>query len=344
MAVSISEQSILINEAITNYDVDLAITLIKESSDVTGVDLGIVISNLDRTNLYLEQEYVLSDPEKLEKCNIQKSKLTEILMLLLEKKVKLGGLLFNIKDVSIAKLLIEHGADVNEVLHGNKPIHCTNSLEIIKLFIEYGANVNDINRWGERLIDCTTSLNMIKLLVENGSEVNKCFIKNIADFIKYIYEHGQYVDYGSTAVNNDLGGFMHTKNTSGFVRQHFEICKFLLNNGANPDVTINDMKLIEYLHENTNGLYRDFDFRWLVKELLEIIFNKYPDIGNFYGSRKLCKEVNGIFVDIYYGDYLKKIYKISATVDEHVAPVVCSGGGKVEEDVAPIVCSGAGKA
>jgi hypothetical protein len=341
---SLSETAVLINDAIAKYELPKAIELISKSSDVTGVDLGIVISNLDRTNLYLEQDYVLSVPEQLEKCNIQKSKLTEILMLLLEKKVKLGGLLFNIKDVSIAKLLIEHGANVNEVLHGNKPIHCTNSYEMIKLFIEHGADVNDVNRWGEKLIDSTTSLNMIKLLVENDAEVNGCFVKNIADFIKYIYEHGQYVDYGSSAVNADLGGFMSTKNTSGFVRQHFEICKFLLNNGANPDITINDMKLIEYLHTNTNGLYRDFDFRSLVKELLDIIFNKYPDIGNFYGSRKLCKKVGDAYVDIYYGDYLKKIYKISATVEESVAPVVHSGGGKVEEPAAPIVHSGGGKA
>lgn len=309
MAASIPEQSILINEAIANYDVDLAITLIKESSDVTEVDLGIVISNLEKTNLYLEQEYVLSDPEVLEKCNIQKSKLTEILMLLLEKKVKLDSLLFNIKDVSIAKLLIEHGADVNEVLNGNKPIHFTNSFEIIKLFIEHGANINDVNRWGERLIDTTNSLKMITLLVENGAEVNKCFVKNIEGFIQNIYEHGRYVDYGSSAVNADLGGFMSTKNTSGFVRQHFEICKFLLNNGANPDIMIDKMKLIEYLHTNTNGLYRDFDFRSLVKDLLEIIFSKYPDIGNFYGSRKLCKKVGDAYVDIYYGDYLKKVYR-----------------------------------
>lgn len=309
MAASLSETAVLINEAIELYDVDKAITLIKESSNITEVDLGIVISNLEKTNLYLEQEYILSDPEVLEKCNIQKSKLNEILMLLLEKKVKLDGLLFNIKDVSIAKLLIEHGADVNEVLNGNKPIHCTNSYEIIKLFIEHGANVNDVNRWGERLIDTTNSLKMITLLVENGAEVNRCFVKNIKELVDNIYQHGRYLDYGSSAVNADLGGFMSTRNTSWIANRNFEICKFLLNNGANPDIMIDGMKLIEYLHTNTNGLYRDFDFGSLIKELLEIIFSKYPDIGNFYGSRKFCKKVGDAYIDIYYGDYLKKFYR-----------------------------------
>ena len=328
MAASISEQSVLINEAIDYYDMDKALMLIRESSGVIGVNLANVISHINRMKLGLQQDYVKEDPEKFKNCTTCLSKLTEILMLLLEKKVKLDSLLFNIKDVSIAKLLIEHGADVNEVLNGNKPIHCTNSYEIIKLFIEHGANVNDVNRWGERLIDTTNSLKMITLLVENGAEVNECFVKNIQSFIKYIYEHGQYVDYGSSAVNADLGGFMSTKNTSGFVRQHFEICKFLLNNGANPDIMIDGMKLIEYLHTNISGLYRDFDFGSLIKELMEIIFNKYPDIGNFYGSRKFCKKVGDAYVDMYYGDYLKKVYKISAKVEEPMAPVVCAGGGK----------------
>jgi len=69
--------------------------------------------------------------------------LIEIIYLLINKKVSLDGILFKIKDVSIAKIFVENGADVNAVdASGNNPIDYHISFDMINLFIKHGAHLN----------------------------------------------------------------------------------------------------------------------------------------------------------------------------------------------------------
>lgn len=258
---SLSETAVLINDAIAKYELDKAIALINNNSDVTGVNLRIVISNLERTYNYLEQNYVLEDPEKLARCNNHKDELTKILMLLLEKKVKLDGLLFKIKDLSIAKLLIEHGADVNEVdEYGNSLIHHDFTCKMFKLLIDNGADVNKVDPRGNRLINVVHDFETIKLLTEKGADISGCLENNIKRLFDCINEHGRYVDYGNKRLNDDLlGDRVLRVDTSKQVHNYFEICKFLLNNGANPDITVEGMKLID-LQNNWEFAHKWYNF------------------------------------------------------------------------------------
>jgi len=69
--------------------------------------------------------------------------LIEIIYLLIDKKVSLDGILFKIKDISIAKIFVENRADVNMVdASGNNPIDYHISFDMINLFIKHGAHLN----------------------------------------------------------------------------------------------------------------------------------------------------------------------------------------------------------
>jgi hypothetical protein len=69
--------------------------------------------------------------------------LIEIIYLLIDKKVNLDGILFKIKDISIAKIFVENRADVNMVdAYGNNPIDYHISFDMINLFIKHGAHLN----------------------------------------------------------------------------------------------------------------------------------------------------------------------------------------------------------
>ncbi|EDP46450.1 ankyrin repeat domain-containing protein [Rickettsiella grylli] len=80
----------------------------------------------------------------------------------------------------IAKLLIQHGVDVN--LEGNGDdgtaldLACSNGhVEIAKLLIQNGANINAMNRYGGTSLSFASSENhteIIKLLIDSGADIN----------------------------------------------------------------------------------------------------------------------------------------------------------------------------
>lgn len=87
--------------------------------------------------------------------------------------------------LEIVKLLIEHGANVNDVINGETALICVvrssnpQALEIVKFLVENGANINAKDTWwGETVLmhasDSSNSqaLDIVRYLIEKGVDVN----------------------------------------------------------------------------------------------------------------------------------------------------------------------------
>ena len=150
--------------------------------------------------------------------------------------------------VEMAKLLIEHGANVNvRDKKGRRPIHSAagqNSLEVAKLLTEHRTDVSA--RDNDRITPMhhaagQNSVEMAKLLIEHGANVSvndkdgrtpihSAAGQNSLEVAKLIIEHGANVS---------------ARDENGYTAMHFaavqnsvEIAKLLIEHGAN--VSVND--------------------------------------------------------------------------------------------------------
>jgi tetratricopeptide (TPR) repeat protein len=108
---------------------------------------------------------------------------------------KSSALFFAIRSdsVDIVKLLLDKGADVNEVRTGvdddgcayaypmiYSAIYSAKDAALLKLMLEHGADSNALTRYGDYYVDCpvslavndAASLDMVKLLMEHGANLN----------------------------------------------------------------------------------------------------------------------------------------------------------------------------
>ncbi len=148
-----------------------------------------------------------------------------------------------LNSVEIAKLLIEHGANVSvRDNKGRRPIHSAavqNSLEMAKLLIEHGANVSARNNDGISPMHSAAvqnSVEMAKLLIEHGANVSvrdnkgrrpihSAAVQNSLEMAKLLIEHGANV----SARNKQGGTPMHRAAWENSV----EVAKLLIEHGAN---------------------------------------------------------------------------------------------------------------
>ena len=149
-------------------------------------------------------------------------------------------------NVEIAKLLIEHGADVNVTdILDNTPLDdaiSKNNTEIAKLLIEYGADINVKGDYGKTPLHDAISKNNVeiaKLLIEHGADVNvKDYIgytllgyavsNNNAEIVKLLIEHGANVNVKNNGDDTLL--------KSAIANEQTEIAKLLIEHGADINV------------------------------------------------------------------------------------------------------------
>ena len=77
----------------------------------------------------------------------------------------------------VAKLLIEHGADVNakEDYRGETPLHWAKDANIAQVLIEHGADVKAKSRWDTTPLHEASSMghtDVAKLLIDHGADMN----------------------------------------------------------------------------------------------------------------------------------------------------------------------------
>lgn len=84
------------------------------------------------------------------------------------------GPLHKAATVEVARLLVEHGADVNANAYGTPLYYAVenNRLEVARLLIERGAAVNAARRSGETPLAFVRSRAMAQLLLEHGARLN----------------------------------------------------------------------------------------------------------------------------------------------------------------------------
>ena len=165
--------------------------------------------------------------------------------------------------LEMAKLLIEHGADVNvDFWDGETPLHSAasnNSLEMAKLLIERGANVSALTRYfRDRSLAplnhaaSNNSLEMAKLLIEHGGAdvdpierdasyiywppLHEAASNDFLEMAKLLLEHG--ADVNDQEDSSWGGGSVPLHLTAS--NNSLEMAKLLLDRGADVDATDDD--------------------------------------------------------------------------------------------------------
>jgi len=172
------------------------------------------------------------------------------------------------RDEDMARLLIEHGADIEaEDIGGNRPLHLAVALnmpEMVKLLLDLGADINAKARYGRTPIMFSAShkdLRIFEMLVERGANP---FDKD--------YEGSTLLHYAAANRNipliNRLSLPINITNEKGETPLHFaawtgdkEVVDLLLEKGAQHIPTTQGLYPLDYAH-----LSEQMD---LVKHLLE---------------------------------------------------------------------------
>lgn len=83
---------------------------------------------------------------------------------------------FYSRNIQLQTLLIELGTDVDGIIdtHQNfkAPLHLAYDLSIVKLLIDKGANVNIKDKYGCTPLHCVSKISLAKYLVENGADIH----------------------------------------------------------------------------------------------------------------------------------------------------------------------------
>ena len=209
-------------------------------------------------------------------------------------------------NIETAKLLIEHGADVNTTDAVYTPLYEVRSLQMIKLLIENGANVLHTNRFGTTPLHLARTAQIAKVLIENGADVNaesygettplhsllgkgpelvKTLIKAGADVnvrsggvsplhmvvqIPYTYKEKREASFETAKILIEAGADVNAKDNQGNLPIHyvenFKTAKLLCDNGS-------DLSFIDIMKTTKNKIVGSI-FSYLVLTDEEIHFNK----------------------------------------------------------------------
>lgn len=181
----------------------------------------------------IEEKDICNESVLVHACRLEN---LDVIKLLLDNKVNVNVrskegytlLMFNYKEILIPKLLIEHGANVNEkVVFNITPLmyacEMTN-FDMVKLLVENGANINEEGRCKQTALMYACefkSPEIVEYLIKNGADVEKkalggatalifAFFTCVKDeeknfqIVKLLLEHGALVNekgaYGSATV------------------------------------------------------------------------------------------------------------------------------------------------
>ncbi|KAL2740342.1 hypothetical protein V1478_000483 [Vespula squamosa] len=153
-------------------------------------------------------------------------------------------------DLSVVKLLIDKGANVNiKDKFNSTPLHYANHLSIVKCLVENGADINAKNNEGNTPLHTAVNFPIVEYLVEKGADVNipnfrgytpLHFAKNVI-IAEYLIEQGANIK----AIAKDGKSVLHsiieinTYYDSNFIELS-NLIQFLIEKGINIDITDND--------------------------------------------------------------------------------------------------------
>ena len=144
----------------------------------------------------------------------------------------------------VAKLLIEHGADIDiKDNRGNTPLYQAcfkNNTEIAKLLIEYGADVNIKNKDGYTPLSMACSndnTELVKLLIEHGADKSVNIKDKYGYTSLYLACSHNYTEVAKLLI--EYGADVNIKDTYGYTplsmacaKNNTELVKLLLEHGA----------------------------------------------------------------------------------------------------------------
>jgi ankyrin repeat protein len=166
--------------------------------------------------------------------------------------------------LSIVKLLLDHGADVNAISNGFSPLHTATRAHFIEgvtaimaLLLDYGANVNETDATGQTPLHWVFSdqyyggeFCVAKLLLENGADVNALSYDGYsplqhaltyrfdADAVILLLEHGAIATQTDTMGRAPLHWLL--EEYSGDPAGILSIAKRLLDSGADVNAISNN--------------------------------------------------------------------------------------------------------
>ncbi|TYP73294.1 ankyrin repeat domain-containing protein [Paenibacillus methanolicus] len=153
---------------------------------------------------------------------------------------------FDYGQYEIAKLLIEHGADINDKANPAMVSAARGKRALFEYLLQKGANINAINHVGHSALSraiAFKNLSGATALVEMGIDVSEVGGKALRDaawgghfgIVKLLVEHGADVNFNGA---DQVFPYCTTPVQMAASINHFEIVKYLIAHGA--DVTIRD--------------------------------------------------------------------------------------------------------
>lgn len=173
------------------------------------------------------------------------------------------------KNIELAKLLIKHGAKLNQTDNSGKtPIIDADSL-FIPLLVENGANVNvTYSVYGFSAMSGAASrgdIERMKLLHQHGAYTNNVRALDNAgslghfDALKYLVEKG-------SDINEVLPGEEDTPLINAAHQCDYQLIKILLSYGADPNLTINKLSPLFATYLSGSMHSSDFYYEELLKK------------------------------------------------------------------------------
>ena len=152
------------------------------------------------------------------------------------------------QDVDMVKILLWEGkVDVNKEVKGAgpAPLMCTQNVEIVKLLLKHGADVNQVDDCGMSALHESAqrgNLEIVKVLIQNGANVNM----RAGDFFYekpplHLASQEGHVDIAKVLIQNgvdvnELDAEGITAIGYAVTTCHLDVAKVLVRNGAKLDI------------------------------------------------------------------------------------------------------------
>ena len=218
-------------------------------------------------------------------------------------------------DIGIIKLLVENGANIDDVSTKNStPLFIASQVRnknVVTYLLEKGANINTITALGYSALSIVAYkgyLDLVKILVENKANINHDGFSPIymavlggnLQIVKYLCEKG--ADINAKITNDDEESAFILAAHEG----HLPILKYLLDNGAKIDIT--DRHLQTPLIVAVEAMHVDI-VRYFLKSAnvtvdsrddndytaFEIAFQLLTELETYKSMRKYSTEILEIF-------------------------------------------------